>query len=264
MIRLIRPEDEILIKKIIEKDIYQNVYIYIDINTYGFISEAIKTYILQVEDNIKAILYHYYNSLQIFICGKLNFYELSCVAEHIKKYNFKIISGNKKIIKDLYNQLNLSYRINNGYVMKKEKLVKSSSGITEIAKADDYEQIAELVCEDKSIGGHYSIPQLIKQFNERKENYNCKNLIIKNNNKVICHMGVYANSPKIAVLGGLITEKKYRGLGYGMKILNDLTQLVQIENKVPILYCYNKKIINWYKKLGWECLTESYKLEKKD
>lgn len=262
MIRLLKEEDEKILDKIIEKDIFQNIYIYIDTQTYGYNSNVVKTYILESNNNLKMILYHYYDSLQIFSCDVLDEFDINEIISHIKEYNFKMISGVQEVIEPLYEKLTTIYKMSMGYVLKKEKKILELKRIPKLADENDFEEISKLICSDKNIGGHYTWNQLADQFLERKRKYDCKNVIIKKNNEIICHMGVYANCKKISVLGGLITKEKYRGLGYGKNVLDYLTKLVQDENKVPVLYCYDENIINWYKKLGWEYVNSSCKLEK--
>ena len=109
--------------------------------------------------------------------------------------------------------------------MKKDTGSDKSSGRSVLAQDADYDEIVNLILLDENIGGHYSFEQLKEQFIDRKNNMNCKNIIIKDNNKVICHAATYADSKLISVIGGVITDKAYRGLGLGKIIVNDLTNL---------------------------------------
>ena len=40
-------------------------------------------------------------------------------------------------------------------------------------------------------------------------------------NELIAHAGIYADDEKFDVIGGVITNPKYRGKGYGKKVLDD-------------------------------------------
>ena len=59
-------EDIEYLKGIIKKDIFQNVYLYIDTSTYGFENQDIQTWIISDSEADTVIVYKYYNSLQIF------------------------------------------------------------------------------------------------------------------------------------------------------------------------------------------------------
>ena len=235
---------------------------YIDTIVYGFNNDFIKTFVIRNDEGIEGILFHYYDSLQIFICEEVNDNDLNDIASHIKKYDFSMITGNNFVIKRIYDRLNDIYSITDGVIMKYDNETVVNSNRSTLAGIGDYEEIAKLICSDDGIGGHYSVDSLCEQLKEGNLNQNCKSLIIRENGKIICHMATYAESPRLAVLGGLITDVNYRGLGYGRMVLNDMTRVVQSENKIPVLYCYDKNVIDWYSRLGWEIVSTSSKLEK--
>lgn len=261
MIKKVLKEDEELLNKIISNDIFQNVYIYIDTQIYGYNGDNISTFILCNDGKIKAILFQYYDSLQLFQCEEINNQDLNEIVNHIKKYKFSMISGEVKFINTIFKEISDIYEVHTGIVMKKDTGSDKSSGRSVLAQDADYDEIVNLILLDENIGGHYSFEQLKEQFIDRKNNMNCKNIIIKDNNKVICHAATYADSKLISVIGGVITDKAYRGLGLGKIIVNDLTNLIQQENKIPVLYCYDKNTIQWYEKQGFKKINTSSKLE---
>lgn len=262
LINLCNSKDLNNIIEIIEKDIFQNIYLYIDIKVYGFSTENIKTYIFKKNSEIILILYKYYDTLQIFQNYELEKGQIEELCSFIKEHQFKMISGNLDLLSILESTLKKDYTITEGFIMKKSNIVNEFSDLSKIAVESDLENIAELICSDKNIGGHYTITNLKKQLLERMKDNDCKNLIIKVNNKIISHFGVYANIEELSVLGGLITDVNYRNFGYGKTILNDLTYLIQKENKLPIIYCYDEGLIKWYEKNGWEKVVSCAKLEK--
>lgn len=262
LINLCNTKDLNDILEIIEKDYFQNVYLYIDIKVYGFNNENIKTYILKKNSKIVLILYKYYDSLQIFQNCDIELDQIKELCSFIKKYKFKMISGNFDLLSKVEAMLNIDYTISKGFILKKRNIINEYSGLSKLADEDDLEEVAKLICSDKNIGGHYTVSNLKKQLLERMRENDCKNLIIKDDDKIISHFGVYANIDELSVLGGLITDENYRNFGYGKTILNDLTYLIQKENKLPIIYCYDKGLINWYEKNGWEKVISCAKLEK--
>lgn len=262
MIKLVEKEKYELLANIISKDIFQNVYLYIDTQFYGYNSDKVKTFILEVNNEIRVILYHYYNSLQLFQNLPLTKTDLEEISKHLLENDFNMISGNKDLILDIKKIINVDCDVSLGTIMKKETLVNDYSNKTEFASTKDCKEIAELICTDESIGGHYKVDELKEQLIERMTTKNCVNLILKNK-KIVAHAATYADCDSIAVIGGVITDKNCRGLGYGKILVNDLSKFIQDNNKTPVLYCYNDKTIKWYESLGWVKTTECAKLELK-
>ena len=52
---------------------------------YGYNSDKVKTYILENNNEIKVILYHYYNSLQLFQNMPLTSKEMNELADYLLK-----------------------------------------------------------------------------------------------------------------------------------------------------------------------------------
>lgn len=260
MITLATQEKYNLLSQIISNDIFQNVYLYIDTMFYGYNSDKVKTYILENNNEIKVILYHYYNSLQLFQNMPLTSKEMNELADYLLKNDFNMITGNRDLIIKLNKNFDSKTSISFGSIMTQKNVVSSYSGKTKFANPEDCKEIAELICSDESIGGHYKVAELEEQLLERMKSKNCVNLILSDK-KIIAHAATYADCNSIAVIGGVITDKDYRGLGYGKLLVNDLSKYLQDSNKIPVLYCYNDKTIKWYESLGWEKTTECAKLE---
>ena len=94
-------------------------------------------------------------------------------------------------------------------------------------------------------------------------NWNCQNFVLRENGKIVSHMGTYADIDGIAVLGGLVTAPEVRGKGYGKRVLQSLTAQVLKEKKIPVLYCYEQDVMEWYQHLGWIQVYHCAKLERK-
>lgn len=262
MIKICDSTQENVVSSIVSRDKLQNVYLTIDIKMYGLNCKNIETSLLIENEEIVLILYKYYNSLQIFKNNDISDEGIIELCEYIEKENFEMISGCIDIIEKTINKLQDKYSMTSGCIMKKQTEVKSKSNFTRLATKDDCANIAKLICSDKNIGGHYTIEGLTEQLTDRMVNRNCKNVIIEQDGEVVSHMGVYADTDDICVLGGLITKNEYQGKGYGKNSLDDLTYFVQKENKLPILYCYDEGLIKWYEKNDWKKITSCAKLEK--
>ena len=52
-------------------------------------------------------------------------------------------------------------------------------------------------------------------------------------------------------MGGLIVDRNYRGEKIGIRLLNDVAEMLFTQKKDPILFCYQQKLIEKYKENGW-------------
>lgn len=262
MIKKYCIEDTDRLKNVIKKDIFQNVYLYIDTNTYGFENHDIMTWLISDVSGYTGIVYQYYNSLQLFQIEEPTDCDIEDISRFIQKNDIEMISGNVNIIKKIHEKSD-GFCITDGFIMKANEEAAKSDMDVEWAELSDCKEIAELICADDGIGGHYSVQLLQDQLEDRMKNWNCKNLILKKEGKIVSHMATYADVEGIAVLGGLITAPEYRGFGYGRIILQSITDALIKEGKIPVLYCYDKQVAEWYAHMGWEKVTTCAKLERR-
>ncbi len=262
MIQKIKQEQQFEILDVLKNAYFQNPYLYIDAVSFGFSGENIQTHILYDNGVIAAVIYKYYNSLQI--CAVKENVSVSEIAKFIKEHNFDMISGNGTIIKSLEQELKDCYVAHLGSIMvfPKNTKVKQASNAS-VAQFNDCGEIARLICSDEDIGGHYAPEVLQKQLEERMVHFGCKNTIITENGEIVAHAATYAECSEFAIIGGVITSPKCRGKGYGAEVVSFLTGRLLLENKQPLLYCYEPKTVKWYEKIGWEIRTQCGKLERK-
>lgn len=262
MIRKCCVEDIEYLKGIIKKDIFQNVYLYIDTSTYGFENQDIQTWIISDSEADTVIVYKYYNSLQIFGISDPSDENIREICFLIEKNDSQMLSGSVELIRKI-SCLISEWKKTEGIIMKAgQEAAKVDSEVCK-ASADECYEIASLICADEGIGGHYSVALLEEQLQDRMKNWHCQNFVLKENGTIVAHMGTYADVEGLAVLGGLVTAPAARGQGYGKRVLQSLTAQVIKEQKVPVLYCYEQNVMDWYRHLGWTQVYKCAKLERK-
>ncbi len=262
MIKMIEKNNIDTVQNLIYKNIMKNPYLYIDTQTYGYSSENVNTYTLGDDSDIYTIILKYYNTFQIMDIKELS----SILCEEL--FNFVInqhpsmISGSAKIMKKLMADCSKekNAKIEYGSILEFCDSEIDYSDKSIIANENQFQEIAELICMDNSIGGHYESVNLKKQLEERSKNYGCISRIIISDNKIAAHMATYANNYPIAVLGGLITHPDYRNKGYGNAVLNDLTKDVINDGNRPLLYVYKEKLLQWYLSMGWKKVCDCAKI----
>ncbi|MDU5108233.1 GNAT family N-acetyltransferase [Clostridium sp.] len=249
MINIASESDKIDIIKELKKDILNNVYMYIDILTYGLNKDFMKVWICRDNNKIKKIVLKYYNSFQIYVVeGEQDYTDIISL---ILEYKPAMVSGKKDIIEKLYRRTNELYEDTYGVVLTQPyvKITKSNIYPT-LAEKEDLEESAKLICTDKGIGGHYNPIDLMNQFINRYEDRTGRNYIIKDNGNIIAHYATYAEAEGIAVMGGLIVSEAYRGKGYARLLHTYLSNILIEEERKAVLFCHEENVLKMYLNLG--------------
>lgn len=249
---------------ILSRDICQNPYLYIDILSFGISGDNIFTWKIIQGQNIVGVIYKYYNSLQLFVdSSTLSRADCNDIAQLIINGDYQMITGRADAIRDLQSILTDSYSSYYGMIMTFNHTIHEPlNNHVVMASIDDLYGAAKLVCSDKNIGGHYTVEQLSNQFYERMLNHDCINLVYKDEDEIVCHAGTYASVGCYAIIGGIITSSSHRGKGLARETTLKLIKLLQSQNKLPIIFCYEPNLFDWYAKLGFEVKTNCGKLEK--
>ncbi len=133
-----------------------------------------------------------------------------------------------------------------------------------LSKEDIY-QIINL----KNSEWNYGISSQLKWFNDKKNVFkNDLHFYLKKDNKIVAYVQlgnrncIINSKSKIYILfRTLIVSKKNRGKNLSKKIMNEVLKLIKIQKKPCFLLC-KKKLINFYKKYGFEKLNKKkYKIE---
>lgn len=249
MINIASESDKIDIIKELKKDILNNIYMYIDIITYGLNNDFMKVWIHRDSNEIKKIVLKYYNSFQIYVVeGEQDYTDIISL---ILEYKPAMISGKKDIIENLYSRINELYECTYGVVLIQpyEKITEKDLCPT-LAEKEDLRKSAKLICTDKGIGGHYNPIDLMNQFINRYEDRTGRNYIIKDNGNIIAHYATYAEAEGIAVMGGLIVLEGYRGRGYARLLHTYLSNILIEEGREAVLFCHEENVLKMYLNLG--------------
>ena len=262
MIREILDEEVKRLEEYLNKDKFQNPYFYTDLLSFGYKSDNVQVYITDSQDGL-CYIYRYYDTVQLYIPNGMTFSKKELI-EFLEENKFQMISGSSKLINEISDDLSLSYCLNNGVIMGYggDDVSISDEQIC-YATPQECPEIARLICSDEKIGGHYDVDKLANQLSNRLTSHNCRNVILSLNDKIISHAATYAEEKDMAIIGGVITLKDFRGCGYGKKCVVELVKCLLKENKVPLLFCYDDKTISWYKSMGWNIIAECGSLKKR-
>ena len=235
-------------------------YLYIDFKKYGFKNNNVTIYIQRQSNKskIQCIVLCYHTGMHIF-SKKLDF-NVEELLELINEKKPSIICAEKKVIKALEkNLINYSSKIGSVRELKKINVV-NPIGEVEKAKIGDLKEVARLLNEDEDLGKSYNNDELYNQLVERNIEGFSRNYVIRKDNKVVAHAATGGENEKVAIITGVITNPKYRGMGYASTVMSKLCADLLSEGKKVFLINYTDESTRLYNKIGFEQSIEFGKL----
>lgn len=245
-----KKEETNKLLKYFERDLKNCLYSYIDLKKFGIGHPNLTVYVDE-EEEICCTALRYYEGLQLFDAyGKIHAEE---TADLIRALNSHIVSSTVEVIDKLYPLLSDAYDREQGYVTEMLSAPKGAvSGEVRPAKEEEYDEIAQLICSDEGVGGHYTPEELKEQLLSRLQEGMGRNYILKRDGKIVHHAATYAELENLAVISGVITSEDYRGKGIGTLAVRKLCDDLLKEGKKPCLFYYTKQAEQFYQKLGFE------------
>lgn len=236
------------------------LYLYIDFVKYGCDSEFAKVWKVVDNDDVKMVMLAYHSALHLYSQG-LDFKEEE-IAQFIREKNPSIICASKPLIEKLKPFLIADgYESEYGHIGKKINEIQTKDGpqVTQ-AQENDIEQIAKLLYEDDDIGASYSFKDLVGQIRERLSQGFVRSFVIKQDGKVIAHLGTGAEIDKLCTISYVITAPNYRGKGLSSALFCYACQQLESEGKEIFSVYYPENSRRLHHKMGFEDYCEFGKL----
>lgn len=252
-----QDRDRILVY--LKPQIQDCIYLYIDIMNYGVRGTNMKVWLEEEQGEIMMVAMKYYDSFQLYSHG--NDWPVEELCSLMEEHPVAMISGRKDIIEKLGTYLT-GYKAAYGavFIMDRYREVKDLVGI-ETAAESDAEEIAELICSDEEIGGHYTIEGLTEQLKERIRTKTGRSYIIREDGILVAHSATYAEAEGAAVVGGTIIRLEARNTNYYILLSNYMIQQLARENKTAYTFSLSEKMIRYHSMMHTRC-GEYGKLEK--
>ncbi len=249
--KIAEADEKNRILEYLKKDIANCIYLYIDILNYGVSTDNITVWTEENTQGIQWVMMKYYDSLQIYSHNALC--DLENILQLIQKYRVSMISSPKKIIQRIEGKCGL-YKASYGEVFLMDRYHKVDTG-SQIEKAGeaDVREIAELLCQDPEIGGHYEVENLAMQLADRIRSGTGRSYIIRESGEIAAHSATYAETKNIAVVGGTIVSPNYRNTDYYMLLSNYMLQELLNEEKNIYTFAVSSRMINYHRILHKRC-----------
>lgn len=254
-----KRQDQSRILNYLKSELQDCIYLYIDIMNYGVQGENMKVWLEEEQDEILFVAMKYYDSFQLY--GRRDGWSIEALCKLLEENPVAMISARRDILERLEGHCK-GYRATYGavFVMDKYRELKDAGEILRATEADA-EEIAQLICSDEEIGGHYTVEGLTAQLKERIRTGTGRSYIIRENGVLMAHSATYAEAEGVAVVGGTIIRSEARNTNYYILISNYILQQLAKENKMAYTFSISEKMIGYHSRMHTKC-GEYGKLEK--
>ncbi len=250
-VMLVAQEEHIIgILDYLKKDIGNCIYMYIDIGKYGLCNPNMKVWFDKDYNGFSCVIMKYYDSIQIY--SDRTEWDIDGILQILDHEKVLMISGKLDIIKEIFKHRERIYRISSGYVYKlyEYRTFGNEEDIIQSALPSDVQEIAELICSDEEIGGHYTVANLAEQLLERMKTGMGRNYIIRQDGRIVAHIATYAEFGGVAVTSGLIVHPDYRNFLYGTIMESYLVNKLISEGIEVFTFVIDKKRVKFLDALG--------------
>ena len=251
-------KDDIL--SYIGHEYFKCLYMYIDMQQYGCLSDYTKTWIQENEGEITAVVLAYHGAMHVY-SKRMNFV-VSELSDFLLQRNPSIICACSDIIKLLEQQL-----CSNGFISEFGHIGKFTGsskqcGINSISRAEikDIKAIAKLLYEDEDIGASYTISDLEKQIKERLQDGFVRSYVIRDNGNVVAHLGTGAEINNLCTISYIITAPQYRGRGLSSSLFAYACKQLTAEGREIYSVYYPENSRRLHHKMGFADCCEFGKL----
>lgn len=224
---------------------------------------------------LRCVLLQYYTGINVF--SYKNNLDVPATVAFLQEKQPSMINGPLETLEKLYPYFRETYDFEAGYVTELlEKPKDESMSETDesdaktqaefpVEKAGEAElpEIAALICTDEGVGGTYTPEGLAAQLLERQRDGFGRNYFIRQNGRIVCHAGTYAEVDDLAVVSGVITAEDSRGQNLADRVVSKLNKELLAEGKHPCLFYYTKSAARLYAKTGYAAGTGWAKLIRK-
>lgn len=224
---------------------------------------------------LRCVLLQYYTGINVF--SYKNNLDVPATVAFLQEKQPSMINGPLETLKKLYPYFRETYDFEAGYVTellekpKDESMSETDESDAEtqaefpVEKAGEAElpEIAALICTDEGVGGTYTPEGLAAQLLERQRDGFGRNYFIRQNGRIVCHAGTYAEVDDLAVVSGVITAEDSRGQNLADRVVSKLNKELLAEGKHPCLFYYTKSAARLYAKTGYAAGTGWAKLIRK-
>lgn len=238
-LKLATPEVVDSILTYLKEDVGNCLYMYIDIKKYGIEHPEMKVwYEESTQEGIILVVMKYYTSISFY--SRNTEWAKEAVLELIQIHGPASISARVDLAEQLQEDLP-QYAFHSGWVFEYDRFKDlPSTDLSYVGKEDLYE-VAELLCSDPSFGAIYQVDNLCTQLIERQETGMGRNLVVRQEGKIVAHIATFAECDDIAVTSAMIVHEDHRNSFYGSILESNIIQDLKKEKFRVFTFVIEKK-----------------------
>lgn len=247
----------------IGKDYHRCLYLYMDVIKYGCASETTRTWLQFKDEKICAVLLAYHTALHIF--SRNNDFDAIEICNLVNDVKPTLVNATAETIKKLepfFTQSDFSSEFGHIGEWNGTPIVDSSIQVEE-AVDNDIPQVAKMLYDDEDIGASYTYDDLLNQMRERLKEGFVRSFVVREDEKVIAHLGTGAEMDGLCTISYGITASECRGRGIASVIFSKVCNLMQSEGKRVFSIYYPENARQFHHKMGFVDICEYGKLFKK-
>ena len=208
-------------------------------------------------NKIKAVYLFYFSCVHVYSID--NDFSVPELKELLKSHPIKMIYCEKSTAEYIggnYSSSERPFTITYGWVAEITNVDEKHRESVQLASANDFKQIVQMIYGDEDIGKSYNKNELAEQLLQRSKEGYSRNYVIKKNDVVIAHACTNAEIDGVAIVAELIVNKEYRRRGYALEIWRAICEEVLKEGKRVFSFYYSNESRNLHKKVGFHEVCE--------
>ena len=241
----------------IGKEYGKCLYMYVDLQKYGFENENINVWMQKKGNEIKAVVLQYYTGMHIF--SRDGEFDKEDIVALINEMSPSMICGMEKTITKINNMVD-GYELETGYVGQLTKLKEFDTDESVKATDEEVKEVAKLLSTDEALGAPYGFDLLYSQLKERQEEKFGRSYIYRKNGEIIATASTYAEYAGVAVISGVMVRDDHRGEGLSKNVLSAICKELKKEGFDVFSYYYIPSAIKMHESVGFETLGQWAKL----
>lgn len=263
MLRSVEERELKAILAYLREDVANCIYLYTDVFMYGLDNPNMKLWAYEKDGQYIEIVMKYHDSFQIY-ARKDAAWDVEGTIALIKEYGVSMVNSRVEIIDVLKPHFADTYEDSYGTIIRLNSIKEfNQDHLVEMATLEDVDAIAELLAEDPYYADSYTKEELVAQLYERISTGMGRSAIIRQDGKIVAHCASMTEADKIAVSGGTITKREYRGKKYGLIVENYMNKIMNQAGYEWFGFILEEKRVKIFEELGNKVVTKYGKLVKK-
>lgn len=248
----------------IRPNLAECIYLYIDVAVYGVEDGTIDLWIDEDSNGIDLVIMRYQDSLQVY--SHKNDWDKEQLFEIMKTYDVKNINAKVSMLDVLDDYLKDEYEKRKGWILKSKSLASvniEAVSEVEVAKPEDAEEIASVMCTSDQWSKVYSQEKLAKQLADRMRTGMGRSLIIRDKGRIVAHDATFAETDDIVMGSGLIVLDEYVDRMYSAALGVAMDRMLEAEGKEKYFHISDPGRLRAFKRMGNKVVAETGKWMKK-